>query len=432
MPVAQRTHGGLFLETVAMAVETVREQKARSALTILGVVIGVTSIVGSTSLIRGLDQSLRDSIEALGPDTIFVTKFSAVSIGSQQEFIELLRRPNLTPDDADAIAEQAGSIDSVNIVFGQGGPPTRERVYYRSERTKQLNIFGSTANYPDVGRVDVVEGRFFTPGETRRRTSVVVLGQTPAQALFPNTDPIGKRVRVGNQRYRVIGVLDETASPGGFDMGQDDFVVIPQTTYQKQFGIRAERMFGGEMRAVMIAVIPREDTTRDAAIADIERVLRIRHRLRLDQPNDFDLITQDAVLELWERISGATFLSLIVISSIALLVGGIGVMAIMTISVTERTREIGTRRAIGARRQEILWQFLLEASCLTVVGGVIGVLLGSGIGVAVHYLTGFPISLPLWSFVLGLAFSASVGIIFGLIPAIKASRLQPVDALRHE
>ena len=191
-------------------------------------------------------------------------------------------------------------------------------------------------------------------------------------------------------------------------------------------------MFGGEMRAVMIGVIPREDTTRDAAIADIERVLRIRHRLRLDQPNDFDLITQDAVLELWERISGATFLSLIVISSIALLVGGIGVMAIMTISVTERTREIGTRRAIGARRQEILWQFLLEASCLTVVGGVIGVLLGSGIGVAVHYLTGFPISLPLWSFVLGLAFSASVGIIFGLIPAIKASRLQPVDALRHE
>ena len=432
MPVAQRIHGGLFLEIVAIAVETVREQKARSALTILGVVIGVTSIVGSTSLIRGLDQSLRDSIEALGPDTIFVTKFSAVSIGSRQEFIELLRRPNLTPDDADAIAEQAESIDSVNIVFGQGGPPTRERVYYRSERTKQLNIFGSTANYPDVGRVDVVEGRFFTPGETRRRTSVVVLGQTPAQALFPNTDPIGKRVRVGNQRYRVIGVLDETPSPGGFDMGQDDFVVIPQTTYQKQFGIRAERMFGGEMRAVMIGVIPREDTTRDAAVADIERVLRIRHRLRLDQPNDFDLITQDAVLELWDRISGATFLSLIVISSIALLVGGIGVMAIMTISVTERTREIGTRRAIGARRQEILWQFLLEASCLTVVGGVIGVLLGSGIGVAVHYLTGFPISLPLWSFGLGLAFSASVGIIFGLIPAIKASRLQPVDALRHE
>ena len=432
MPVNQRTHGGLFLEIVAIAVETLREQKARSALTILGVVIGVTSIVGSTSLIRGLDQSLRDSIETLGPDTIFVTKFSAVSIGSRQEFIQLLRRPNLTPDDADAIADQAESIDSVSIVFGQGGPPTRERVYYRSERTKQLNIFGSTANYPDFGSVDVVEGRFFTPGETRRRTSVVVLGQTPAQALFPNTDPIGKRVRVGNQRYRVIGVLGEAASPGGFDMGQNDFVVIPQTTYQKQFGIRADRMFGGEMRAVMIGVIPREDTTRDTAIADIERVLRIRHRLRLDQPNDFDLITQDAVLELWDRITGATFLSLIVISSIALLVGGIGVMAIMTISVTERTREIGTRRAMGARRREILWQFLLEASFLTAVGGLIGVVLGSCLGATVHYLTGFPISLPWWSFAIGLGFSAAVGIIFGIFPAVRASKLQPVEALRHE
>ncbi|MBM64535.1 MAG: hypothetical protein CL484_16420 [Acidobacteria bacterium] len=432
MPVTQRTHGGLFLEIVAIAVETLREQKARSALTILGVVIGVTSIVGSTSLIRGLDQSLRNSIEALGPDTIFVTKFSAVSIGSRQEFIQLLRRPNLTPDDADAIADQAESIDSVSIVFGQGGPPTRERVYYRSERTKQLNIFGSTANYPDFGRVDVVEGRFFTPGETRRRTSVVVLGQTPAQALFPNTDPIGKRVRVGNQRYRVIGVLGEAASLGGFDMGQNDFVVIPQTTYQKQFGIPADRMFGGEMRAVMIGVIPREDTTRDTAIADIERVLRIRHRLRLDQPNDFDLITQDAVLELWDRITGATFLSLIVISSIALLVGGIGVMAIMTISVTERTREIGTRRAMGARRREILWQFLLEASFLTAVGGLIGVVLGSCLGATVHYLTGFPISLPWWSFAIGLGFSAAVGIIFGIFPAVRASKLQPVEALRHE
>ena len=344
----------------------------------------------------------------------------------------MLRRPNLTPDDAEAIEQQAESLDSVDIVLGQGGPPTRERVYFRSEQTKQLNIFGSTANYPEVFRVDVVEGRFFTPGETRRRASVVVLGQTPAQALFANIDPIGKRIRVGDQRYRVIGVLGETPSPGGFNMGQDDFVVIPQTTYQKQFGIRAERMFGGEMRAVMIAAVPREDANRETAVADIERVLRIRHRLRLDQPNDFDLLTQDAVLELWDRISGATFLSLIVVSSIALLVGGIGVMAIMTISVTERTREIGTRRAIGARRQEILWQFLLEASFLTVVGGVIGVLLGSSIGIAVHYITGFPVSLPWWSFALGLGFSASVGILFGLFPAIKASSLQPVDALHHE
>ena len=215
-------------------------------------------------------------------------------------------------------------------------------------------------------------------------------------------------------------------------MGQDDFVVIPHTTYQKQFGIRATRAFGGEMRAVMIAAVPHEDIDRADAIADIERVMRIRHRLRLDEENDFELMTQDAILGLWDQISGATFLSLIVISSIALLVGGIGVMGIMTISVTERTREIGTRRAIGAKRREILWQFLLEASFLTAVGGVLGIASGSAIGIGVHFATGFPISLPWWSFALGLGFSAGVGILFGMFPAIKAARLDPIEALRYE
>ena len=167
-------------------------------------------------------------------------------------------------------------------------------------------------------------------------------------------------------------------------------------------------------------------------MADIERVLRIRHRLRLDEPNDFGMMTQDVILDMWGQMSSAIFLALIVVSSIALLVGGIGVMAIMTISVTERTREIGTRRAIGARRKEILWQFLLEASFLTSVGGVIGILLGSGLGLGVHYATGFPISLPWWSFALGLGFSSAVGIMFGLFPAIKAADLDPIEALRHE
>ena len=424
--------GGLFGEIVHMALDTLREQKMRSGLTVLGIVIGIMSIVGSTSLIRGLDQSLRESIEAMGPDTIMVAKFSGFSMGSGRELTELLRRPNLTPDDAEAIASQAPSLASVNIVLGQGGPPTRERVYYRSERSKQIAVFGSTAIYAEVFHVDVVEGRFFTPGETRRRAPVVVLGQTPVQALFPNVDPIGKRVRLGQTRYTVIGVAGPTPSPGGFNMGQDDFVVIPHTSYQKQFGIRAKRMLGGEMRAVIIAAVPRDDVDRDVALADIERVMRIRHRLRLDEANDFELMTQDAILALWDQISSATFLTLVVVSSIALLVGGIGVMAIMTISVTERTREIGTRRAIGARRKEILWQFLLEASFLTAVGGVIGILLGSGIGVGVHYATGFPISLPWWSFALGLGFSATVGIVFGLFPAIKASSLDPIEALRHE
>ena len=165
---------------------------------------------------------------------------------------------------------------------------------------------------------------------------------------------------------------------------------------------------------------------------EVEAVMRIRHNLKLDEPNDFDLATQDAVLKVWDQISQATFLALVVISSIALMVGGIGVMAIMMISVTERTREIGVRKALGARRREILWQFLIEAVFLTSVGGLLGIFFGSGIGLGVHWLSGFPVSLPWWSFALGIGFSASVGIFFGLFPAFKASRLDPIEALRYE
>jgi putative ABC transport system permease protein len=209
--------------------------------------------------------------------------------------------------------------------------------------------------------------------------------------------------------------------------------VIPQTTYQKQFGLRSVRMFRrGEHRSVLIAAVPREDVTREQALREIQEIMRIRHGLRLEEPDDFDLLTQDAVLSTWDQVSRATFLSLIVISSIALMVGGIGVMAIMTISVTERTREIGVRKALGARRREILGQFLIEAVVLTSVGGVLGILIGSTIGIVVHYLSGFPISLPWWSFALGFGFSATVGIFFGLFPAVRASRLDPIEALRYE
>src|SRR5262249_38100632 len=176
----------------------------------------------------------------------------------------------------------------------------------------------------------------------------------------------------------------------------------------------------------------REGVTQEAAIADVERVMRIRHGLKLDEPNDFEVMTQDAVLKLWDQVSQGTFLALIVISSIALMVGGIGVMTIMSISVTERTREIGVRKALGARRVEILLQFLMEAAFLTLLGGVIGIVLGSAIGVGVHLVTGFPISLPWWSFAIGIGFSASVGIFFGIYPAFKASRLDPIEALRYE
>jgi putative ABC transport system permease protein len=257
--------------------------------------------------------------------------------------------------------------------------------------------------------------------------------------LFPNIDPIGKTVRIGSAPFTVIGVLGPRPSPGNFSSGVDDFVIIPYGAHEKLFGkvlkgsakITASSFNPAVFRTAMIAVVPREGA-RDAAISEVESLMRIRHNLKLDQPNDFDLATQDAVLGVWDQISRATFLGLVVISSIALMVGGIGVMAIMMISVTDRTREIGVRKALGARRREILWQFLVEAAFLTSAGGLIGILLGSSIGLIVHWATKFPVSLPWWSFAIGIGFSASVGIFFGLYPAFKASRLDPIEALRYE
>jgi putative ABC transport system permease protein len=422
----------ILAEIVHMASGTIRANKLRSGLTILGIVIGITAIVGMTSLIRGFDQSLRDAIRSMGPTTIFVARFSGVSFAAGKDFTELMKRPNLSPDDAKAIERMAETLEVVDLILGDGGPPTQERVYYRGERTKILNVIGTTAHFPDVVRMQLEVGRFFTSTEVRHRRNVVVLGQTAYRALFPNTDPIGQQVRVGQSQYTVIGALGPRPSAGGFNLGQDDFVVIPQTTYQKAFGIRVFRARGGLHRSVLIAAVPREDVPRERAMREVEEIMRIRHGLRLDEENDFDLLTQDAILQVWDQVSQATFLGLVVISSIALMVGGIGVMAIMMIAVTERTREIGVRKALGARRREILWQFLLEAAFLTSIGGVLGIALGSAIGLAVHYGAGFPVSLPWWSFALGLGFSTSVGIFFGLFPAFKASRLDPIEALRYE
>lgn len=422
----------LFAEIVAMSWDTLRGNKMRSALTILGIVIGITSIVGMTSLIRGFDQSMRDAITGLGADTITIAKFSAVSLGGGKRIQDLLMRPNLTPADADAISRNAPDIEMVDIMLGQGGPGVQERVSYGGQKTKFLQVFGTTERWPSVVKVQVELGRYFTAGEVQRRRNVIVLGQTAYQALFPTSDPIGKMVRLGTDQYEVIGVLAKRPSPGGLSLGVDDFVVIPHTAYSKQYGVQTFRVGKGELRAILISAVPREGADRQKAMDEVEQVMRIRHNLKLDAPDDFDMITQDAVLKVWDQITQATFLALVVLSSIALMVGGIGVMSIMTISVTERTREIGVRKAIGARRVEILWQFLFEAVFLTSAGGVLGILIGSSIGLGVHWLTNFPVSLPWWSFAIGIGFSAGVGVFFGMVPAIRASRLDPIEALRYE
>jgi len=418
-----------------MALDTVRGNKMRSGLTILGVVIGITSIVGMTALIRGFDQSLREMIRAIGPNTIFIQRFGVTSFASGAEIKDLLKRPNLSISDARALEEQAGTIELVDIELGAGGPPTQRRVFYRDMKTKPIVLLGTSENFAEGTRIPIRDGRFFNGTEVQYRKNVVVLGNTPYQLLFApaGADPIGKTVRVGSERFEVVGVFDKRPAAGGFNLGQDDFVVIPYTTYQRLFGLQVVRVArNATFLPIQIAVVPRDGVSQATAMADVERVMRIRHGLKLDQPNDFDLVTQDAFLKLWDRVSQATFFALIVISSIALMVGGIGVMAIMSISVTERTREIGVRKALGARRAEILFQFLMEAAFLTSLGGLLGIALGSAIGWAVHLISGFPISLPWWSFALGIGFSASVGIFFGMYPAVRASRLDPIEALRYE
>jgi putative ABC transport system permease protein len=277
-----------------------------------------------------------------------------------------------------------------------------------------MGVIGASANFGETNSIPLEAGRVFTQAEVDRRRNVVVLGNAPGKALFPAADPIGKQIRIGRSLYTVVGVFAKRPNPLG-GSGPDEFAIIPHTTWQKVYGADALRIFGVVHRDVTIIVIPREDVSRVAAMREIEEIMRSRHGLRLDQESDFDMATQDALFKVWEQMSG-----------------GIGVMAIMTISVTERTREIGVRKALGARRREILWQFIIEAVFLTSLGGVIGIILGASIGWLINILSGFPISLPWWSFAIGIGFSASVGIFFGIWPAFKAARLDPIEALRYE
>ena len=427
---------GLVREVIVMAFDTVRTNKLRSGLTVLGVVIGITSIVAMTALIRGFDTSLQESIStAMGPRVIFLQRFGIVSFASGREFSEVIRRPTLTIGDARAL-EQAATLELVDIQVGLGpGQRVMRRIQYRDQKTRPMIVFGAGERYAEGTRIPMELGRFFSGIEVQHRSNVAVLGNGAYELLFKPSgiDPIGKTVRIGTDQVVIVGVFAARPSPGNFSMNQDDFVVLPYTTFQRVYGVRITQSFRGQMGApVMLSAIPRAGINQDVAIAEIERIMRSRHGLRLDEANDFDIVTQDALMRVWNQISQATFFALVVISSIALMVGGIGVMAIMSISVTERTREIGVRRALGARRREVLFQFLTEAAVLTSVGGLLGILLGSALGLGVHFLTGFPVSLPLWSFALGIGFSATVGIVFGMYPAVRAARLDPIEALRYE
>lgn len=420
---------GLLWEILRIAVDTLRSNKLRSALTILGVVIGVMSIVAMTSLVKGFGDSLESQIRTLGSNTVYLQKLGFQSFTSGRDFLELVKRPNLTDEDAKALAASP-LVARVGLQLGGGGPfAASERMSFAGQATKPAAVVGATANFAEINFIPFLTGRFFGDFEVQNRRSVIVLGYSPAETLFltRGIDPIGKVVRVGRDTYTVVGVMDKRPAALG---DANNFGVIPWSTYEKRYP--TPRFRGILFRPLSIAVVAADGVDQKALLAEIEAIMRARHRLKLGEENDFDMVTADFIVGFLRQFTQAVVLALFVISSIALMVGGIGVMAIMTISVTERTREIGVRKALGARRREILVQFLLEAVFLTSLGGLLGIMLGAGIGFAVNYFAGFPVALPLWSFALGVGFSATVGILFGMLPAIKAAKMDPIEALRYE
>ena len=420
---------GLLWEILVMAVDTLRANKMRSALTILGVVIGVMSIVAMTALIKGFGDSLENQIRAFGSNTVFLQKLGFQSFSSGRSFLELIKRPNLTTDDAKAIADSP-LVNVVGLQIGGGGPVAAiERMSFAGQATKPAAVIGTTSNWGELNFIPFLSGRFFGDFEVQNRRNVIVLGYGPAETLFltRGIDPLGKVVRVGRDSYTVVGVMDKRPSALG---DANNFAVIPFTTYEKRYP--TPRFRGMLFRPLTIVIVAADGVSTDDLRAEIESIMRARHRLKLGEENDFDTVTADFIVSFLRQFTQAVVLALVVISSIALMVGGIGVMAIMTISVTERTREIGVRKALGARRREILVQFLLEAVFLTSLGGLLGVALGAGIGYGVNIFAGFPVALPLWSFLVGVGFSATVGILFGMLPAVKAAKLDPIDALRYE
>ena len=418
----------LLADIVRMSLETLRANLLRSALTILGVVIGVMSIVSMTAMIRGFGNQMEALFQQMGTQTVYVSKMSIASFVAGKKFWDLMKRPDIDEDDARAIKEQAPSARTVTYHLGEGPASRRERFVHGNVSTKAMALLGVDSNWLQVNFLKLEQGRFLSEHEVQHRRTVIVLGNAPATVLFPHVDPIGKLVRFGSQRYEVVGVLEKRPSLLGAPV--DEFGVIPATTFDKQY--RAPRFRGYLMRFLVISVVARDGASREDLMREIEGVMRSRHRLKLDQENDFDMLTSDSLMKMVQQMTSAIVLALVAISSIALTVGGIGVMAIMSISVTERTREIGVRRAVGATKSGILWQFLIEAVVVTSVGGILGALVGATIGTAVNVWAGFPLALPWWSFALGIGFSALVGLFFGLFPAFKAANLDPIEALRHE
>jgi len=408
-----------LFEGVGIALDSLRSNKTRAALTILGIAIGVMVVMVIASMITGINKGVTDIFEQAGPRTFYVFRFFqggvVVSDGSD-EMSPWRRNPPLTVEEAERI-EALESIGFVVLDEGTGAP-----IDYGSRKLSSVGVRGVGANWLRVSGGDVYPGRSFTVLEEQARARVIIPNQKLASELFGLRDPVGQVVKVAGVPYEVIGVY--TPPPDLFGEGNQPRAVIPHPTFDK---------YVPHWRGWMnFLVSPAPDATVADAIEDVTVTLRTMRGLRPGADDNFAVVTQDKLLQTWNNVTGVFFLVMIALSSVGLMVGGVGVVAIMMISVTERTREIGVRKALGARRREILWQFLVEAATLTAVGGAVGMVLGGVIAFIVNSATPIPAAVPLWSIVVALLASVMTGVGFGLYPAARAARLDPVEALRYE
>ncbi len=411
-------------ENLHVALDTLRSRKVRSGLTILGIVIGVTSVIAVASIIDGLNGFILDRVQKLGSHTLFVTRIPFGTVpGRIPQKIRM--RKYIEPGDAEFLKESCPSISTATTFANRlNFADQNNQIRYGNEHVERFVMRGVEPQYPNaIPLFSVATGRFISSYDLEHARAVVVLGAAIADSLFPLVDPIGKEVRLDGRPYEVVGIFEKDAglfSAGGVDV----FACIPLTNFRKNYP---------EVRELFIAVSAREDLDLKVAQSEITDAMRRRRRVPHNAENDFELLDPSFLSNLWGQLTAALVLLTGVISSIGLLVGGIGVMNIMLISVTERTGEIGIRKAIGARRSDIRAQFLFEAITLSATGGIIGILLGAGIAFAVRTLVPSIPAVVSWIWVLlGVAISVGVGLFFGYYPANRAANLDPIVCLRYE
>jgi putative ABC transport system permease protein len=404
---------------VSIALDTLRANKLRSGLTILGVVMGVSTVMAMAAIVQGIKEQIVRTIEIAGPTTFYVVKvFSQTPINPDRLPAWIRIRPNLSEDEARRI--QTLPEVSYAAIWGQ----TQGRLEYNGIRTQNLLINGADDRFVEIQGGELVEGRWFTRPEMVSGASVVVLEEDAARKVFGAESMLDKVVHLGGRPMRVIGIYQKAANifePPGQAIG----AIIPYATLDHQF-------FLDKTNAVFIPVKPRKGVTAPQAQEAVTIAMREMRNLRPAEKNTFDLITQDQILDTFNKISGVFFLVMIVLSSVGLMVGGIGVMAIMMVSVTNRTREIGVRKAVGATQREILLQFLVESATLTGIGGMIGIIVGLALGRLITTFMNIDAGVPVLLTVIAVSVSVGIGIVFGMIPARRAARLDPIEALRYE